>query len=221
MLFLLCATRVAFSETLAEWDIEHAGNTAAVLNIADGLSALPITATGVDPLNSGSYPGSFAASGWSTGDYDKEKYYSFTASATDGSTASISGIQLALTYGAYGGVGASNWVLKSSADEFLSELVAYELLTEVNEQHTFSNAFSAALTVHSGDSLEFRLYGYYPDTSTDYSGLVNMEPGTYGSDTITGTGSNVMLFGTIPEPMGMALIAAIAAVGWFLRRRCF
>lgn len=216
-LIILCGN--VFSDTLAEWDIANAEFSAPVLNTASGLTATSISPIGIRPMAWPiRYPGAFAADGWSVGAYDVDKYYSFSVTADLETTVTLDGIALALTFGNYMGTGSSNWVLRTSADNFSSDLLNYTLTT-FNDQVTFSDSFDTALTVADGDSLEFRLYGYYPGTSEDFSGLVNMVPGDYHGDVMTGTGSNVVLYGTIPEPMTLSLIGSAMVIGFFVRRR--
>ncbi|MDF7826335.1 hypothetical protein P4B35_20065 [Pontiellaceae bacterium B12227] len=218
----------AHADVLAEWDIASVNGPsdpdASAINIAQGLSAVPLSATGVTPIstenwNNGAYPGSFAAKGWDTGSYNTDKYYSFSVTADAGTNVSISGISMSLTHGNFGGTGASNWVLRTSQDGFVSDVATYSTASAANnEQVFFDTTFASALEVLGGNDIEFRLYGYYPGSSSDYSGLANMVNGDYNGDIITGTGSNLMLYGTIPEPMTLSLIGSVAVAIVFVRR---
>ncbi|VGO21605.1 hypothetical protein [Pontiella sulfatireligans] len=225
LLLMLSAALTAKADVLAEWDIASVNgpndSEVTAVGIAQGLSATPLTATGVTPISAilGGYPGSFAASMWSTGNYDANKYYSFSVSADAGATASISGISLSLTHGNYLGIGASNWVLRTSQDGFASDLVTYSTAEyAINEQAYFDSAFDSSLILSGSESVEFRLYGYYPGLSSDFSGLVNMVNGDYSGDVMSGTGSNVILHGVIPEPKALGLIGFAAAASLFVRR---
>lgn len=228
----LCGMTAAVSaDLLAEWDVASAGQgdtTLQAINVADGLTASELSTEGVYPLSQyagGTYGGSFCATGWSIGDFSDSDYYSFSVTAgLDGMT--LEGITLALCRGYYGGQGAENWELQVSTDGFAtsSGLLTYDISASgTNEQVTFTDEFASAVELDSGETAEFRLYGYYEDSSSDYSGLANMEPGEYGSDTVSGTGSNVLLYGAvgasvIPEPMAVTFICGTGLGFLFIRR---
>lgn len=220
MVFSLFAGVISSSvaDTLVEWDIANAGSEAEVIHFVEGSDATAITAHGIFPLNYKDYPGSFAAKDWDAGDFNSAKYYTFAVTAEEDDI-SLSGISLSLVRGDYGGgTGAENWKLCSSKDSYVNALTEFDLAgSDYNEQVAFSDDLD--LIIAAGTSVEFRLYGYYESAaSTDYSGLVNMTPGNYGIDVISGTGSNVKLYGTIPEPATLTLVALVGGACMGIRR---
>jgi hypothetical protein len=227
------APNIAF----VEWDIASATNLAPVKSYeAEILTASNISANGVTPLNlPATYPGSFCATDWSSyaSAPDTAKYYGFSVTANQGKNFSLTGITMALEFSDYGGgIGAQHWELyvdSAPSGEYSGTLVAsYDLSSydlnhqvfidgsgdEVDDSGLISaidGAFVTPMTIVGGETYAFRLVGYYTSSnSSDYSGLSNMQAGTYGGDTITGTGSNVILYGTIPEPSSYVLILSLA-----------
>ena len=222
---------------IVEWDlasIDQDGiSDVSVLSEATDVSASSITATSGFSLISewgADYPGGFAASGWPSPDFDfttgTGKYYIFTVTNDTAETLELTGLTLGLLRGDYGGKpGAESWALRSSQDSFVSDIMTYDISsTDFNEQITFdgtasSGKFASALSVNSGEGIEFRLAGYYSSSDAeDYSGLMNTIPGTYGGDDISGDGSNVILHGIVPEPTTMALLV-LGGMGCLTRRR--
>lgn len=206
---------------------------ASVLFAAENVSATPLTATpGLDLLSDWGevYPGAFTAQGWpSDFDFttDTGQYYTFSVTNNTNDVLELTGLTLALLRGNFGGSsGAENWALRSSQDNFASNIITYDIAdSNYDEQITFDGTasggrFASALNLNSGASIEFRLGGYYPSgESRDYSGLANMTPGTYDGDVISGAGSNVILYGTTSNPVPEPMTVTLLALGGLLIRR--
>lgn len=226
------------SSVVIEYDLEGINqnntNEASILFVTAGVSASTLTATsGLNLISAwgNTYPGAFTAENWPTSIFDFSSetglYYSFTVTNNTEDALTLTGLTLALLRGDYGGSpGAESWALRTSQDNFESNVMTYNIAdSDYNEQITFDGTssgeeFASAIFLDSGDSVEFRLAGYYPTAgTTDYSGLANMTPGTYDHDVISGTGSNVILYGnlsSVPEP---ATLALLSIGGLLLKRR--
>lgn len=213
-LLLASAGRAA---VITEWDVASAtGQDVAVLTSAANTSASSIGSVGVAAWPFTTESGFSATSGWAAGLIrDPGRYYQFSVSADPGFAITFQTVSLALFRGIQSpDHGAQRWDLYASPDVFASELLlaSFDISgSSADTQTQFLNTDISALGIRQG-TITFRLFGYDYTSSADYSGL--------GNDSgwlISGTGSNVILNGTVdvvvpsPEPG----TAAMALLGLF------
>ncbi|MCD4824667.1 MAG: hypothetical protein K8S55_08670 [Phycisphaerae bacterium] len=191
ILAILGLSAAVSADTILEYDIaNNTNNTITATNLATNVSAGDLGTTGVIQSVAA---GEFLANDWTGNDSpDPSKYYQFTATADDGYAISYNTITFALFLEEDEGyLSAWKWELRASTDGFASsDIHLLNVNTDLN-QITYADQDISALGTQSG-TVTFRLYGYYAHNYnlTLYSGLSN-------SSTLAGTGSNVILDGTV------------------------
>lgn len=200
---VLAAATPAAAIPITTWNVAGSnGQTAAVLASEPLTTATDLVAVNVTP-----WPGGYccftAAAGWSLA-FDASRYFEFSVTADPGHSIAYDSITLSLFRGISGAThGAESWQLRSSVDAFGSTLAGFSLAGSAgDEQVLFAGVDISALGTQSG-TVTFRLYGYDYTAPGDYSGL-GAQPGT---TPLTGTGSNLILDGTVvPEPSTAVLV---------------
>ena len=210
---LFTLTTVSQASPIAYWDIANGiGTHADGFAMDDSLSVSGLDVTGATALNpSWGYSSSLCARNWSEDmAIDEDSYYEFSVTPDEGMGMDFDTLTLALARGHYGGNhGAQMWDLRTSVDGFSSTLLSYDLTdSSWDEQILFADSDISSLGTQY-DTVTFRLYGYDDGGSTDYSGLANWSK----DSTLTGTGSNVVIGGSVvPEPTALAMLLPVAAL---------
>lgn len=213
---------------ILQYDIATANSGTASTVTATGVDRnITANSLGVSSLNPNNPPdlaGQFSWKNWgstSNGDVRQDSiFYQFTVTPHAGFQITYN----TLTFSVFAnGIGANKWQLWGSTDGFVNDpggantfsLMAERVLTAAGEQDIFSPSL-AALGTQSG-TVSFRLYGY-----SDSSGGVNSAGLANGAIGLSGTGSNVLLNGTVtggnvnavPETSACAAVLGVAALGF-------
>ncbi|MEO8426005.1 MAG: hypothetical protein ABI651_02725 [Verrucomicrobiota bacterium] len=214
---------------ILQYNIATANSGTSSTVAANGVDAnVKADALGVSfasPNNPPNLAGQFSWKNWgssSNGDVRQDSiFYQFTVTPNTGFQITYN----TLTFAVFAnGIGANKWQLWGSTDGFLNNpggantfsLMPERVLTTAGEQDVFSPSL-AALGTQSG-AVTFRLYGY-----SDSSGGVNSAGLANGAIGLTGSGSNVLLNGTVqngtvngavPEPSACAAVVGVAALGF-------
>ena len=188
---------LAASTTIAEWDLENAGNgVVSPLDLANHVTASPISHSGVSLLTGSGTEGVLVARNWATGAVpDPTKYFEFSMTLDPSASATLDALSLSLARGNYGGGhGAQTWQLSASRDGFLTrvDLATLDLSgSAYDEIVVFGDVDISTLGTVAG-TVTFRLYGYdYSSGTQDYSGLA------YRNDDLTGQGVNLRITGSV------------------------
>ncbi|HMP75595.1 MAG TPA: PEP-CTERM sorting domain-containing protein [Kiritimatiellia bacterium] len=199
---VLLGSHAAKADLLVGWDFAGlAGITTGSVtsNVAD--ADMADTSTMLISRGSGLTPasntGGYAANNWST-TFDTTDYYEFNAIADDGYIFDVTNITLNIRRS---GTGPSNFVIRSSADNFTSDLDAFVAVA--------NGAYASPITLSAQTNVTFRLYGY------DASGAA-------GSMNLGGTGNDLVIQGTIsvvPEPGTLAILSLGFLSLYGIRRR--
>lgn len=200
---------VANADLLVAWDfvgLSGINSGSITANVAHAEMAAPgdmLVDRGAGLVPS-SNTGGYAANNWHSDDPSlataiaSNNYFSFTLEAADGFHFTTTNITWNMRRS---GTGPSNFVIRTSADGFASDLATWT--SEAN------GTLSSAVSLGTQTAVEFRLYGY---SGTSGAGAMNMG----------GSGNDVEFYGVtslIPEPGTMALLAMGLAGVALVRRR--
>lgn len=198
----ILGANVAQADLLVGWDFAGiSGITAGSVtsNVAD--ADMDDTSTMLISRGSGLTPasnsGGYAANNWST-PFDATDYYEFNAIADDGYIFDVTNVTLNIRRSS---TGPSNFVIRSSADNFTSDLDTFVAVA--------NGGYVAPVSVSAQTNVTFRLYGY------DASGAA-------GSMNLGGAGNDLVIQGTIsvvPEPGTLAILSLGFLSLYGIRRR--
>ena len=133
--------------------------------------------SGVNPTSSA---GEFSASNWSIGDLDDNDYFTFTVSANESFELTL----LSIVFDERrSGTGIRNISVRSSLDNFNSDLLLVEVPDNSSVRNQTVNLDATFANLSDNINLEFRIYGYRAERTS----------GTWWLD-------NIQLFGTIAPP---------------------
>lgn len=162
--------------------------------------------SGISPSSTS---GTFNSSGWTTSSgIDANDYYTFSIAPDANYSLSVSSLTLDERRS---GTGIRNWSVRSSLDDFGSDLsffsVPDDTLTRIAQSTAFGSAFESL-----SSAVEFRFYGFGAESGA----------GTWRID-------NVQVNGTltaVPEPEEYAMLASLGLLGFaayrhIQRRRAF
>jgi len=150
-------------------DSQPAGAVASVFSRGSGINA----ASGAD---------AFSANAWTTGELDADEYFTFSLTPDSGYEMSLTQLQLDERRS---GTGIRDWVVRSSLDEFASNIGTVFSVPDSSATRTDQTISLAGGTFDQiGGPVEFRIYGFNAESAA----------GTWRVD-------NVEVFGTLtPVP---------------------
>jgi hypothetical protein len=187
----------------------------AATGVSSHITASDLTVVGMGRI---SFTQTFSSSGWPVGSIDTGKYFQFSVTPESGYAVTYSTLTYSLFRTQLVTTDVKTWELRASLDGFTSSniLLANNSLTDVPslEMKLFSNNISA-LGTQSGQ-VTFRLYGQ--DDGTTGGGLAGLANRTE----FAGTGSNVLLGGSVsavPEAEHIGMIAAAGLLAFGVLRR--
>jgi len=214
---------------ILQYDVASANSstrsTVAATGVDSNISANSLGVSSQNPNSPPNLTGQFSWKDWGPSDNGGVRqdtiFYQFSVTPHAGFQITYN----TLTFAVFAnGIGANKWQLWGSTDGFVNDpgrpntfsLMPERVLTTAGEQDVFSPSL-VALGTQSG-TVTFRLYGY-----NDSSGGVNSAGLGNGAIGLTGTGSNVLLSGTVnsaivnsttPEPSACAAVLGVAALAF-------
>lgn len=149
-------------------------------------------------LTPSSNTGGYAANNWATTAFDSTDYFEFNVKADVGYSFDITNLAFNIRRSA---TGASNMVIRSSADSFAADLSTFVA--------TANGTYTTALNLTGQSDVTIRLYGY---GATAAAGSLNLG----------GTGNDLIVEGTapvVPEPGTLAGLSLGFLALYGMRRR--
>lgn len=198
---LLAVASVAQADLLVAWDFSQISGIFAG-SVEPQFAADPMVPTNSMLANRGagitpaSNTGGYAANQWASTTFDNTDYFQFDAVADSGIQFATTGFVFNLRRSTSG---PTNFLLRSSVDDFTSDLATWTI--------TANGTYSTPLSLANNTGVTFRLYAY---GSTSAAGSANLG----------GAGNDIALYGTaIPEPATLLLLSIGTAGLVILRRR--